>query len=123
MTTTDSLLTIRSMFGLDVMTLTLTPITPITPSLSGVMTYDADAVTGISKKKTLTRDADSGTGDVQPCLGAGRHFLRLVLHNVQLQGGRHVSFVYAKDGHRSVQKENDEKFNASKHVQPALAKF
>uniref|UniRef100_A0A183CQE6 Transposase n=1 Tax=Globodera pallida TaxID=36090 RepID=A0A183CQE6_GLOPA len=40
------------------MTLTLTPNTPITPFLSGVMTNDADAaVTGISKK-TLTRDAD-----------------------------------------------------------------
>ncbi|KAI3421151.1 hypothetical protein GPALN_014779 [Globodera pallida] len=48
------------------MTLTLTPMTPMTPFLSGVMTYDADAVTGLSKKMTLTRDADSGTGDVQP---------------------------------------------------------
>ncbi|KAI3414298.1 hypothetical protein GPALN_011755 [Globodera pallida] len=43
--------------------LTLTPMTPMTPFLSGVMTYDADAVTGLSKKITLTRDADSGTGD------------------------------------------------------------
>ncbi|KAI3419800.1 hypothetical protein GPALN_004232 [Globodera pallida] len=48
------------------LTLTLTPMTPMTPFLSGVMTYDADAVTGLSKKMTLTRDADSGTGDVQP---------------------------------------------------------
>uniref|UniRef100_A0A183BQQ3 BPI2 domain-containing protein n=1 Tax=Globodera pallida TaxID=36090 RepID=A0A183BQQ3_GLOPA len=48
-------------------TMTLTPMTPMTPFLSGVMTYDADAVTGLSKKMTLTRDADSGTGDVQPC--------------------------------------------------------
>ncbi|KAI3416432.1 hypothetical protein GPALN_005966 [Globodera pallida] len=47
-------------------TLTLTPMTPMTPFLSGVMTHDADAVTGLSKKMTLTRDADSGTGDVQP---------------------------------------------------------
>ncbi|KAI3420875.1 hypothetical protein GPALN_014496 [Globodera pallida] len=48
------------------LTLTLTPMTPMTPFLSGVMTHDADAVTGLSKKMTLTRDADSGTGDVQP---------------------------------------------------------
>uniref|UniRef100_A0A183CIP1 Sulfate_transp domain-containing protein n=1 Tax=Globodera pallida TaxID=36090 RepID=A0A183CIP1_GLOPA len=38
---------IASGTGLDVMTLTLTPMTPMTPFLSGVMTYDADAVTGI----------------------------------------------------------------------------
>ncbi|KAI3411105.1 hypothetical protein GPALN_003189 [Globodera pallida] len=31
----------------------------------------------------------------------------------QQQGGRHVRFVYAKDGHRFVQEESDEKFNAS----------
>uniref|UniRef100_A0A183C3B7 Transmembrane protein n=1 Tax=Globodera pallida TaxID=36090 RepID=A0A183C3B7_GLOPA len=33
--------------GLDVITLTLTPITPITPFLSGVITFYAYAVTGI----------------------------------------------------------------------------
>uniref|UniRef100_A0A183BXK4 Hydrolase_4 domain-containing protein n=1 Tax=Globodera pallida TaxID=36090 RepID=A0A183BXK4_GLOPA len=33
--------------GLDVITLTLTPITPITPFLSGVITYYAYGVTGI----------------------------------------------------------------------------
>uniref|UniRef100_A0A183BTZ2 SERPIN domain-containing protein n=1 Tax=Globodera pallida TaxID=36090 RepID=A0A183BTZ2_GLOPA len=53
--------------GLDVMTLTLTPITPITAFLSAVMTDDVDAVTGISKKFRVTDDGDLGAGDVQPC--------------------------------------------------------
>uniref|UniRef100_A0A183BZ85 Transposase n=1 Tax=Globodera pallida TaxID=36090 RepID=A0A183BZ85_GLOPA len=67
--------------GLDVMTLTLTPITPITAFLSAVMTDDVDAVTGIfaavmtddvdavtgiSKKFRVTDDGDLGAGDVQP---------------------------------------------------------
>uniref|UniRef100_A0A183CIU1 PCRF domain-containing protein n=1 Tax=Globodera pallida TaxID=36090 RepID=A0A183CIU1_GLOPA len=47
--------------GLDVMTLTLTPITPITAFLSAVMTDDVDAVIGIFAA-VMTDDVDAVTG-------------------------------------------------------------
>ncbi|KAI3421194.1 hypothetical protein GPALN_014822 [Globodera pallida] len=46
------------------LTLTLTPITPITAFFSAVMTDDVDAVTGISKKFRVTDDGDLGAGDM-----------------------------------------------------------
>uniref|UniRef100_A0A183BMK6 U-box domain-containing protein n=1 Tax=Globodera pallida TaxID=36090 RepID=A0A183BMK6_GLOPA len=50
--------------------MTLTPITPITPFLSGVMTYDADAVTGIFVcEQRVTCPATAKLLDVERLVG------------------------------------------------------